>query len=175
MRQETQIGGKAGDIELTPVQYIHQPAISGVYLLLLGTEVIFVGQSEDVRAKIDQHFRERVKVFDTAIYYPCSLLDLDNVEADFVERYAPRHNVQQSRRSVSNRARAMALRADVELALRFLRETDEDGIPARSLYQRVNQHTNNGTSAASFHRAMDLDGRARYFPLEGVYRSVITY
>lgn len=171
---KTQVDRAAIDKDLIPIQYLPQPAVSGVYLLLLGGEVVFVGQSEDVAAKIEHHFRERIKVFDSAIYYPVQVLQLDEFEAELIGKYSPRYNVQPSRRSATSRTRDMDLRQWVDTAINFLRETDEDGINARSLYQRVSARAVSGTSAIAFHRAMDIDGRAKYFPAEGVYRLSIT-
>jgi hypothetical protein len=145
---------------------------AGVYMLLLRGEVVYVGQSEDLFSRIGHHFRERDKVFDGCRYTPLPLTDLDAAETALIAQFRPRYNGTPG--GGGWRGRLLAVAEDVETAVGFLTNTDEDGIQARDLYRRVQQRTNNGTSAQLFHAAMDADPRVRHFPSDGVYRLVLT-
>lgn len=160
----------SGDLsDPLPVQPL--AAVSGVYLLTLGGEVVYVGQAEDVVWRVSQHYRDRDKVFDGSSYHPVPLGRLDEVETALTRRYAPRYNARPN--GVGNHAgTALAMARDVDTAVGFLAATDEDGIGGRDLYTRVTRRTGSGTPKGRFHRAMDADPRVRYIPAEGVYRLI---
>jgi hypothetical protein len=70
-----------------PVQYP-----SGVYFLIAGPDVVYVGQAVNVYARIAQHMRDPGKMFDRALYMVVPESDLDGVEMSFIRALRPRLN-----------------------------------------------------------------------------------
>lgn len=68
------------------------PPICGVYLLILGDDVVYVGQSIDVVARVNNHVNERKKQFDRAVYFECHEGHLKEVEWAFILKLKPRYN-----------------------------------------------------------------------------------
>lgn len=65
--------------------------IRGIYFLLEYGEIVYVGQSQDCRARIQQHARE--KEFDSYSIFQCPAhVDLDTMEAAHIAHYLPRDN-----------------------------------------------------------------------------------
>lgn len=65
---------------------------SAVYFLLCEEEVIYVGQSSDVMARISRHRREGKK-FDAFAYMECEPEDLDRLETLYINAFVPRENL----------------------------------------------------------------------------------
>lgn len=65
---------------------------SGVYFLVKGAEVVYVGQSLDMLHRIARHRREG-KEFDGYACVECAPDRLDDLEAQYIAAFAPRHNV----------------------------------------------------------------------------------
>lgn len=62
----------------------------GVYFLIVGGAIAYVGQSIDVWARIVQHMK--VRRFDSFSWFPCPVSELDSVEAACIERFKPWQN-----------------------------------------------------------------------------------
>lgn len=67
-------------------------ARSGIYFLLLGGEVVYVGQAIDMRKRIGNHLVEAVKHFDSVCCVPCGEQNLLKLERFFIEKFVPRYN-----------------------------------------------------------------------------------
>lgn len=65
---------------------------SGVYFLLDGNEVVYVGQSVNVYSRISQH---KDKLFDRYAYVPCRVESLDALESLYIHFLRPRLNYSQ--------------------------------------------------------------------------------
>lgn len=66
------------------------PTPSGVYFLCHGNEVVYVGKSINVSARVGQHIPE--KEFDRAYYLPVPPTNLDEVEGNFIVTLKPKYN-----------------------------------------------------------------------------------
>ena len=99
MDATTRIQSAAG--HLAPIRDLRRlelpPRICGVYFLIDGQEIVYVGQSADVVRRVNQHLdRGRMK-FDWAVYLPCSLAELDDIEEHFIDALRPRYNATRQR------------------------------------------------------------------------------
>tara|TARA_R100000501_G_C2563881_1_gene73431 strand:- start:42 stop:647 length:606 start_codon:yes stop_codon:yes gene_type:complete len=61
-----------------------------VYFLLEGIEIVYVGQSINVSARVSQHTQD--KDFSKVLYLPIVKENLDVVERFFIERLQPKYN-----------------------------------------------------------------------------------
>lgn len=66
---------------------------SGVYFLLDGNEIVYVGQAKNVYVRISCHTDKR---FDRYAFVPCSLNALDKVESLYIHYLRPRLNGNQT-------------------------------------------------------------------------------
>lgn len=73
-----------------PVDY--KPLLSGVYFLLSGGRVVYVGQAKNIKARIRQHKEDPNKVFDAYAYLPCEVEYLDTLEALYIMHLRPAQN-----------------------------------------------------------------------------------
>jgi hypothetical protein len=64
--------------------------VSGVYFLIAGTEVVYVGQSVGVFARIQSH--TQYKNFDRFAFVPCAIDALDKLESLYIHLLEPRLN-----------------------------------------------------------------------------------
>ena len=64
---------------------------SGVYFLVAGNEVVYVGQSVDVGSRVRQHVG--AKEFDCWAYIPCDKRTLDALESLYIHVLRPQYNV----------------------------------------------------------------------------------
>lgn len=64
----------------------------GVYVLLDGEEVVYVGQSGTMATRIENHIQGGLKIFDRFAIIPCSPADLTVTEAAYIRKYQPRYN-----------------------------------------------------------------------------------
>jgi hypothetical protein len=83
---------------------------SGIYLLMQGAEVVYVGQSINVAKRIGAHIGQ--KDFDRALYLPTQRKDLNRVEAAYIKKFNPIYNktlcVFDSKESVPRHASSLA-------------------------------------------------------------------
>jgi hypothetical protein len=75
---------------LTELTHILCPA--GVYFLVEGDEVVYVGQSVNPMARIGQHMKEKKGLFSRAFFIAVPLFMLDSVEGGFIKMLSPRLN-----------------------------------------------------------------------------------
>lgn len=73
-----------------PVAVRDRPA--GIYFLLLGSELVYVGQSVDVETRVAMHIRQREKTFDRAFWIAVPVADLLAYESAFVRALDPPGN-----------------------------------------------------------------------------------
>jgi hypothetical protein len=66
--------------------------LSGIYFLAHNGEVVYVGQSVNVVARVHGHINEGLKDFDSAVFLPAPRRDLDSLECAFINALKPRHN-----------------------------------------------------------------------------------
>ena len=64
----------------------------GVYVLTYGDEVVWVGQSKQMPARIGKHITSSDFSFDGVYIMPCATADLDAVEALLIVNLNPRYN-----------------------------------------------------------------------------------
>lgn len=67
-------------------KYGFQP---GVYFLCKGNDVVYVGQSSNPSARIDQHSKDSNKDYDRVYLLPTPLSELNDVEAAFIHHLKP--------------------------------------------------------------------------------------
>lgn len=68
------------------------PVICGIYFLMRGDQVVYIGQSINVVSRVCTHMREGKKNFDHFRYMPCDFNDLDKIEASFISMFDPEYN-----------------------------------------------------------------------------------
>jgi hypothetical protein len=61
----------------------------GVYILMCGKEIVYVGQSTNPSIRIGQHIKD--KIFDRALLIPT--MDLDAVEQHYINKFKPKYNI----------------------------------------------------------------------------------
>ncbi len=68
--------------------------ISGVYFLISGGEIVYVGQSTDVINRVSNHFNHSIndKIFDSYAVVECDPALLNDLEAEYIVRFAPIYN-----------------------------------------------------------------------------------
>lgn len=84
---------------LQAIPAVDPPRFAGVYFLLDGDEIVYVGQSIDVPQRINAHrsrrdhahARWRIK-WDRALWIPVPEKELDAYEGALIRRLTPRHN-----------------------------------------------------------------------------------
>lgn len=75
-----------------PKELVIAPKVCGIYLLILGGEVVYVGQSTDIVGRINCHVEQREKAFDKVVYIECAEPDLNRIEHILTTTISPRHN-----------------------------------------------------------------------------------
>ena len=65
---------------------------AGVYLLLLASEVIYVGKSLNVLRRLGQHAAKRAIEFDAYHVIHCAPSDITDIERKLIARHQPKHN-----------------------------------------------------------------------------------
>lgn len=81
-------------------EFVRQPLpeiIAGVYGLLRGEKLVYVGKSLDITTRICSHIREGIKVFDGCTIIELPGLDpkaLLGVEMKLIVKYKPEYNYQ---------------------------------------------------------------------------------
>jgi len=64
----------------------------GVYFLVCGSEVVYVGQSVNVHQRIYQHHNAELILFDSFAYQPCSQESLNTLESLYIHYLRPMRN-----------------------------------------------------------------------------------
>lgn len=65
----------------------------GIYVLMHGREIVYVGQSLNCNLRIGTHLNEEVKVFDSYFIIECPESRLDEVEAKYIVKFHPKYNI----------------------------------------------------------------------------------
>jgi hypothetical protein len=68
-------------------------ALGGVYFLLQNQRIVYVGKSNNVHARLADHFAKKVIEFDRFHIVPCDPRDLDHLEALYIGALRPKYNV----------------------------------------------------------------------------------
>jgi hypothetical protein len=66
--------------------------VSGVYFLIRGAKVVYVGQSVNVGARLSAHRADADKLFDYGVFLPLPESDLLRVEKAFIRLLRPEYN-----------------------------------------------------------------------------------
>jgi hypothetical protein len=66
--------------------------VCGVYFLLRQDTIVYVGQSINVLTRIADHKREGIKNFDRIFVVQCSAVELNHLEALYIDKFRPIHN-----------------------------------------------------------------------------------
>jgi hypothetical protein len=72
-------------------------ATSGIYFLVQGNRIVYVGQSRNVHVRIDCHRRDKSKKFDGYAFVQCAPKMLNAVEANYIAKFRPKYNVMTNR------------------------------------------------------------------------------
>jgi len=67
-------------------------AVIGVYFLLQDDEVVYIGKSNDALRRLSQHRAENQKTFNRVFMVRCQLVELDRLEALYIDKYRPKYN-----------------------------------------------------------------------------------
>ena len=70
--------------------------IAGVYFLLDGEVVVYIGQSTDIHTRIKSHELEGEKKYDSVYFIECPKRNLKTLEMNMIIRYDPKYNIQGS-------------------------------------------------------------------------------
>lgn len=64
----------------------------GVYFLVEGDEIVYVGQARDIMFRLAHHAKSE-KVFSKYTFIECDVEELNEIEAAYIVKFAPRYNV----------------------------------------------------------------------------------
>jgi prophage regulatory protein len=65
----------------------------GIYFLIDGDQIVYIGKSINVFARIAEHQRNNEKKFDTFTYIQIPIDQLDEFEVEYINAYKPKYNV----------------------------------------------------------------------------------
>jgi hypothetical protein len=102
--------------------------VSGIYFLIRGDAIVYVGQSVDIISRLAAHNADPSKDFNRFAYVPCQRQDLNAVEEFFIKLFQPEHNRRGIavntavpavlKKSIQNRVAAAAANVPASLVLR---------------------------------------------------------
>jgi hypothetical protein len=67
-------------------------AMSGIYFVCFGREVVYIGQSEKIHARVGQHLESWAGDCDAVYFLPCPAMDLNRVEGAMIRLINPKRN-----------------------------------------------------------------------------------
>lgn len=85
---------------LSNIPYMHYEIVEsslrygtgvGIYFLLMEKEVVYVGQTTNLLARLHKHQRDG-KIFDAVSFIQCGESHLDNLEAMYIDAFLPEYN-----------------------------------------------------------------------------------
>lgn len=82
---------RIGDVNIPGAINVSDDTFCGVYFLIRGNEIVYVGQSVNVPSRINQHRKD--KRFDRAVYVPCTRQRVSALERHWIERLDPEYNL----------------------------------------------------------------------------------
>lgn len=71
---------------------IARTSICGVYFLLDGMDIVYVGQSENIHKRLSDHIRLKEKQFDAFHFIECHPALLDQLEHSYIAALQPKYN-----------------------------------------------------------------------------------
>lgn len=71
---------------------VNQPT-TGIYFLIRGESIVYVGQSLDVYHRISLHAKESQKAFDSYFVLPCLPSELNVLEPHYIFKFCPLYNL----------------------------------------------------------------------------------
>jgi hypothetical protein len=71
---------------------VPMPFFCGVYFLVKGKEIVYVGQSVDILGRVSRHHRGGID-FDAFCLLPCKKEDMDRIEATYIAALMPDLNI----------------------------------------------------------------------------------
>jgi hypothetical protein len=83
------------EIQYGSIEVDYKPRLSGVYFLLQGNHVVYVGQAKNVKKRLAMHKADPDRVFDSYAFLPCDEKDLDTLEALYIMHLRPKQNKRQ--------------------------------------------------------------------------------
>ena len=80
-------------IGIDGIQQLRYRKLCGIYFLVSNNEVVYVGQSKNIDARIYSHKKEQLKEFENVFILTVPSRDLDHVEINFIKILKPKYNV----------------------------------------------------------------------------------
>lgn len=92
-QQEERIGMLRHDVHIDPAKGASKYRVAGVYMLLRGREVRYIGRSSHIYRRLNDHNRKEVE-WDRFRIFPCSnSIEAADLESKMIKRYQPPLNV----------------------------------------------------------------------------------
>jgi len=66
---------------------------NGVYFLINDLDIVYIGQSSNVRSRITTHVREDIKVFNKVAYASTNVRDQQDIEMRYINLFRPVYNI----------------------------------------------------------------------------------
>lgn len=74
-------------------KYLHPgEPYCGIYFLILDDEIVYVGQSRDIKSRISQHSKTD-KFWDKFFYILCERDQLNKLESHYINQFKPKYNI----------------------------------------------------------------------------------
>lgn len=73
-------------------RYYLEQTFCGIYFLFDGSACVYVGQSNNVHARVQNHKTQGLKTFDSYTWMPCDPGDLGYWENHYIAKFNPRDN-----------------------------------------------------------------------------------
>ena len=92
-----ELANENGDIDVPELGTRHLVEIplftySGIYFLKFKDEIVYIGQSINISARIGYHLRNKAWKIDSAYCLACDIEELDTLERYYILLYKPRYN-----------------------------------------------------------------------------------
>jgi hypothetical protein len=91
---------------------IGRSELCGVYFLILGGEVVYIGQSKNVYRRIGRHCDDEKVEFDSFNVLPCHESRLDELESAYISALMPLFNMSLGRKRIAQSLEGQQDRAD---------------------------------------------------------------
>jgi hypothetical protein len=114
--------------------------MTGIYYLIDGNEIVYIGQGVNVWGRIGTHIAENSKVFDSFFFVFVPSEDLDDYETNEIIKYNPKYNekLSSSKEFVTTLKLKEILDWNGWALRRFIKEWDIKAYPACGrLYYRI--------------------------------------
>ncbi len=76
------------------IKELTRQPLCGVYFLLAGDEIVYIGQSRNIEARVASHksVLKYIAPFDTVLYVECERKELNKLESQYMQKYSPTLN-----------------------------------------------------------------------------------